>query len=276
LKRFVAILFLLLPAFLQAQADTGLQVLRTIPVQATDFAVDNLDNLYLLTTGNTLKKYNAAGDSAGVYNDVRRFGRVSAMDVSNPLKLVLFYKDYATIALLDRFLSLKGSIDLRRSNILQASAAATSYDSHIWVFDAVENKLKKIDDKGKLLLETVDFRQLFNVNVQPQLILDQDQWVYLYDSTAGLYVFDHYGSFHKKYDIKGWNSFRVFNKNFLGARAGGLSLYVPQKAGTVQDYQFPSAMGTFQRYLVGNTQLFALGKDTVTIYQYPSWLRANQ
>lgn len=273
--RIIILCLLLSGSQAWGQADSNFRVMRTIPVKATDFAVDNLDNLYVVTERNTLKKYHANGDSAGVYNDVRRFGRLHALDVSNPLKLLLFYKEFSTVVILDRFLAMKGALDLRRSNMVQVSAAATSYDNNIWVFDALESKLKKVDDNGRVLLETVDFRQLFGETILPQTIIDQDQWVYLYDPKVGLFVFDRYGSFHKKYAVPGWSAFRVRNKRFIAAGEKGLVLYYPDTF-MEQQYQFPSSFGSFNRYMISNTKLFALGKDSVTVYGIPAPFVVNQ
>lgn len=274
MKRITLIIgFVLQALLLQAQRDTAIRLVRTLPLQATDFAVDPLDNLYIVTANNTLKKFNANGDSSGVFNDVRRFGRLHAIDVSNPLKLLLFYKEFSTIAILDRFLALKGVADLKRMNMVQVSAVGSSYDNHIWLFDALENKLKKVDDNGKLLLETVDWRQLFNTTIVPQTIVDQDQWVYLYDPKAGLYVFDHYGTFRRKYDIFDWNALHIRNGIFTGIVTNGLRRMDAQRYPLLQEYQFPSSFGSFDRYLVGNTQLFTIAKDSVSIYMLPGSLR---
>lgn len=64
--------------------------------------------------------------------------------------------------MLDRFLNVVNTIDLRKQNIFQAKAIGQSYDNKIWVYDEMENKLKKIDEDGKLLQETPDFRLIFN------------------------------------------------------------------------------------------------------------------
>jgi hypothetical protein len=162
-----------------SQADTSFKLIKTFPGQIADAAIDNLDNIYILTETDQLKKYNAAGDSLAVYNNVRRFGKVYSIDVSNPLKVLLYYKDFAGIVILDRLLAVRSTIDLRRKNILQVTAMGQSYDNNIWVFDAFDNKLKKIDEEGNILLETPDFRQALGQAVTPQQIIDQNKQVYL-------------------------------------------------------------------------------------------------
>jgi hypothetical protein len=250
----------------RAGAQDSFRLLRTVPIQATDFAVDQLENLYLLTSGGLLKKYGPAGDSVATFNNVRRFGKVHGLDVSNPLRPLLFYKDFSTIVLLDRFLAQKAVLDLRRQGIAQASAASNSYDNNIWVFDAVENKLKKLDESGRLLLATPDFRQLFGSAFVPEKIVDQDGGIYLFDPKVGVLLFDYYGTFQKKFPAGSWGSFQVLDRQLVGVQNSALVLF---NTGTFlqRQYQFPSSFGSFQRYLVSNSKLFALGKDSVSIYK---------
>jgi hypothetical protein len=251
----------------RGQGDTVFRLQRTVNVAAVDLAVDPFDNLYIVTGADQLKKFGPAGDSLAVYNDVKRYGKLYSLDVSNPLKLLLFYRDFASIVVLDRLLTPQGVLDLRRHGMGQVSAAGSAYDNNIWVFDALDGKLKKLDLAGRVLLETVDFRQLFNVPVQPQKIIDQDGWVYLYDPGFGVYVFDHYGTFRKKYPLPGWTALQVLNGQMVGITPEGLQFF---QAGTLQQrqYQFPSSFGSFNRYLVGNTRLFAMGKDSVSVYSF--------
>jgi len=86
MKRFVVnIFFLILSLNILAQADTAFKFIRTIKGDIENFAVDDLDNIYLLNSRNQLKKLNANGDSVAIFNDVKRFGKAWSIDVSNPL-----------------------------------------------------------------------------------------------------------------------------------------------------------------------------------------------
>ena len=145
-----------------AQQIAQHKLIASIKGDVVDFAVDNLDNIYVLTTTDQLKKYTANGDSAAVFNYVKKFGKVSLIDASNPLKVLLFYKDFSTIVVLDRLFAVRNIIDLRKLNIFQVNTIGRSYDNNIWLYDETDNKLKKIDDEGKILMETADFRLLFD------------------------------------------------------------------------------------------------------------------
>jgi hypothetical protein len=256
---------LLLSILCWAQGDSTFQLVRTIKVAATDIAVDNLNNIYVLTPTDQLKKYNPAGDSISVYNETKRFGKLHSMDASNPLKLLLYYKDFATIVILDRQLSIRSTIDLRRQNITQVSAIGLSYDNNIWVFDAVDNKLKKIDEYGATLSEFTDFRTIFSKSFVPERIIDYNGSVYLYDPAQGVAIFDYYGTLQKKLSITGWKNIAILDKQIIGTDNSTIYTFYTNNL-MERKYQFPSSFGSFTQYLIANTHLFALSKDAVNIY----------
>ena len=208
--RFILIA-IFLPAFASAQNDTALQVLLHLNETVHYASVDNLDNVYLVSASGHIKKLDARGDSVAVYNQQKKYGELTDIDVSNPLKPVLFYKDFSTVVVLDRWLAEQATIDLRGSGILQPAAVGLSHDNQLWVFDSWDNKLKKIDEQGKLLLETTDLRTLFSTAISPQQILRDNGLVYLVDSLHGVYVFDIYGTFKKKLPAPPSSSVGVYN-----------------------------------------------------------------
>jgi hypothetical protein len=152
---------------------------RQLKGSFTSFTADNLGNLYVLTTENQLKKFNVRGDSMGVFNDVRRYGKLSQINATNPLRTVLFYRDFRTIVVLDRLMNTVNTIDLRRLNIFQVRVVAPAYDNNVWVFDEQESKLKKVGEDGRLLSETADLRLVLDEAPIPQRIFDQNGYVYL-------------------------------------------------------------------------------------------------
>lgn len=250
-----------------AQTDSSFQFVRAISGDIVSFSADNLDNVYLLSSSNQLKELNNNGDSVAVFNDVKKFGKASLVDVSNPLKVLLYYKDFATIVVLDRFLNIRNTIDLRRQNILQVRAIGQSYDNKIWLYDEVENKLKKIDEDGKLLMETPDFRQLFGIAPAPQKIFDQDKYVYIYDSTQAVFVFDYYGAFKNKIPISGWQNFKVAGKYIFGSKDNKLFRY-NIKTFMTDEWKMPDELFSSKSFNFSSSRLYALKKDSIEIYSF--------
>ena len=256
-----------------AQTDTTFRLIKTMKGDIVDFTVDNLDNVYILTSRNQIKKFNANGDSVAIYNDIKKFGQATLVDVSNPLKILLYYKDFATVVMLDRFLNAVNSIDLRKQNIFQAKAVGQSYDNKIWVYDEIENKLKKVDEDGKVLQETPDFRLLLGTAPSPIKIFDENRYVYVYDSIFGVYVFDYYGALKNNILIDHWQNFKVAGKYMFGSRSDSLFRY---SLSTFQadKWKMPEAIFKSRAFNFSSTRLYALRKDeetkgnTILIYSF--------
>ena len=263
-KVFIILSFLSSCLASKAQQDSCCKLIAAIKGNVVDFTVDNLDNVYVLNSNDQLKKYNANGDSVAIFNNVKRFGKVSTIDASNPLKVLLYYKDFSTIVILDRLMNQQNVIDLRKQNIFQPSVVALSYDNNIWLFDEGNGKLKKIDDNGKLLLETADFRQLFDASPNLETINDQEGLVYLYDPRLSVFVFDYYGALKNKILINRWNNFKVVEKFIYGTNNDTLHRY------NINTFFYDDFKIDAIRYSIKidftASRLYAFKKDELQIY----------
>jgi hypothetical protein len=269
-KKYIHIVITLL-AGLQAitataQKDSGLVLSRTIPGEYTYFTTDNLDNIYLLTAGNQLKKLNSRGDSAGVFNDVRRFGKLFSMDATNPLKLLLYYQSFATIVVLDRFLNPRNTINLRRQNIFNVKAIAASYDNNIWIFDEGDGKIKKIDDNGDVLQETVDLRMVLDTIPSPAVITDRDAFVYMYDPNKGFYIFDNYGTLKSKIPFLQWKNVEVWGGNLYGFTDSSFCRYQPGML-NLKEFALPDFVRNGLQVKASGGKVYVLTKKGVDIYE---------
>lgn len=185
------------------------------------FSVDNLGYVYAVTAkGQQLKKYKPNGDSMSVFNDVRRFGKLTSVNTQNPLRTLLFYKDFRTVVVLNRFLQSVNVLDLRKLNLFQVKQVAPSYDNHIWIYDEQDSKLKKISEAGKILMETADLRIAVEDSPSPDRIIDQNGFVYLYDRSKGIFVFDYYGALKGKMALVDWDNVQVSGQTILGTKEG--------------------------------------------------------
>ena len=240
-----------------AQTDSAFIFNKIIPGEFSFFTVDNLVNIYLVNTNDQLKKINMNGDSAGVFNNVRKYGKLFSIDATNPLKLLLYYKNFSTIVVLDRFLNVRNTINLVKKNIFKVNAIATSYDNNIWLFDEGDSKLKKIDDNGDVMMETVDFRNLFDTVPSPVQITDQDGFLYLYDPARGFYTFDYYGSLKNNMPFLDWKNTEVIGKNLYGFGGGNFYQY---QSGSLKllTYPVPSFFKNALQVKVANGKVYLL------------------
>lgn len=267
MKHFLTILCLLIITFAHAQKDSAFLLVRTYSGDIAGAAIDNLDNLYVVSSTGQLRKFNNRGDSVGVFNGIRNYGKLQAIDVTNPLKPLLFYKDFSTVVILNRLLASRTSLDFRRHNVLQPTAIGLSYDNNIWVFDQYDNKLKKLDEAGNNLLETADFRQLFNQTFTPQKIINDGGFVYLADSAAGVFVFDNYGAFKRKIALKNWRNLDVWGGKLVRLGGDAVMVYNPDTF-IEQTQKFPAAFTPYLHSFTTHNKLITFSSDSLRIYRF--------
>lgn len=267
MKQIFTIILCFVMASAFTQKDSSFLLLRTYSGDIAHVALDNLDNLYIVSSTGQLKKLNNRGDSVGLFNGIRNYGKLHAIDVTNPLKPLLFYKDFSTVVILDRFLANRTSIDLRRYNILQPTAVGLSYDNNIWVFDQYDNKLKKIDEAGNTLLQTTDFRQLFSQTLSPQKIINDNGLVYLADSARGVFVFDNYGAYKRTLLPKGWQgNLEVWDGRLIRLGNNEIVVYNPTTFNE-QSRKFSTKFMPYLHSFTNHHKLVTFSKDSVHIYR---------
>lgn len=253
---------------LYAQNDSMFRFFKKIDFPVFSFAVDNIGELYLITPDNQLKKYNEKGDSVGVFNQVTQYGKLAYVDAQNPWKTILYYKNFSTIVLLDKYLNIVTAINLNKQNIFRVQAVTTSYDNNIWLFDEQDNKLKKIDDNGNILSETVDFRLLFDETPDPEWIIDRDGFVYLYDPQKGIYIFDYYGSFKNKLTFLHWTDIEVIGNSIYGFDKKNLYKYTPPLP-DFSTYPLPSELQNNSSIKFRNHKMYVLKNNQLSVFYLP-------
>ena len=253
--------------FAQAQSDTTFRLKQVYQATIENFTADNLGNLYIITPTGQLKKLGPNGDSLAVFNEVRRYGTPSSMDVTNPLKMLLYYKDFSTVVMLDRFLNRVNTVDLRALSIFQAKAIGLSYDNNIWVFDDQAAKLKKVGDDGRLLMETVDLRQAMDFVPAPEKILDQDGFVYLYDPEKGMFIFDYYGTLKNKLPVLSLRDVQVIGKTMAGRQQDKFIRYT---LGTLelQESTLPPEIRDAEQIRIMPQGIYVLNGDRIELYSF--------
>ena len=112
-----------------------------------------------------------------------------------------------------------------------------------------------------------DFRLIVDTAPSPQFIVDQNRLVYLYDSLKGVYLFDYYGAFKNRIQLKGWTDFTVIGNVMFGRDAGMLYRY---ESGTLnlQNYPIPVAMRDAQKIKITPGSLYVLRNNRLEVFSY--------
>ena len=97
---------------LTSMAQLELVLVDSFKCEGSIVESDGLGHLYVVD-GSTLKKYNTKGENLK-QNSLSQYGEITAIDMSNALKYVVFFGDFQQVLFLDNELDQRTSkIDLR-------------------------------------------------------------------------------------------------------------------------------------------------------------------
>ncbi len=195
---FFSFLLLLSSHFLKAQKKA--YHIRTTPIDATTFiGVDSFQNVYTLK-GKAFYKNNQEN-----YQNLN-LGEIFSIDIRNPFKIVLFYKNFNTVILLDNRLNEieKIQFDFNISFAVKASSNA------LWLFNQETRRLENFNYKKQ---ETTIFSPpFFGKNIRN--IKGDLNNVFLHCRDAVI-VYDYLGNISNEYSIPETARFEVSENRFV-------------------------------------------------------------
>lgn len=200
---------------------------NSIEFKGRAFTTDQTGSYYEIYS-NQIIKIGKNGQRQFTYSN-NILGEISSVDVSNPMKIVVFFKDFSKVVVLDNTLTEQGGVlDLNEISLEETSLVCTSYNNGIWYYNPVKFQLTRIENTINITNTSANISTLLNKNIQPNFLVEFNNRVYLNDSTQGVLVFDIYGTYLKTLPIFGLTTFQVKEKYLL---------YVNQ-LGQIETYDF--------------------------------------
>ena len=200
--------FIIVFAIFSFTADDTLKTLFTIKIKTDSFTTDNLGNTYVIK-GDEIKKYSQTGDLLKIFSN-NTTGKIASVDATNPLRILIFYKDFATIILLDDLLSQNGnSMNLLDYGLEQSDLICNSFNNGIWFFNRQNMELVRLDESFKPVVNTGNLNRLLRTDLKPNFMIEYNGYVYLNNPDEGILAFDIYGTYYKTISVKGLQHFQV-------------------------------------------------------------------
>jgi hypothetical protein len=251
----------------RAHAADSVRIIRSIPIEARMIAMDELGNTYAVRNDNVLIRYDKQGDSTGFYRGVLN-GDITAVDVTNPLRILLYYAAYTKVVLLDRMLSELSVIDLRRQQILTSTAVATSSDGKLWVYDPFNARLIKMDEAGEIIRTSNDLRQQIDFVPTPVFMLERDRRVYVSDLSRGVIVFDQFANYISTLPLMPVERLQAFDQQLV-YRIGNVLHSYDMKSFSAREFPLPKAADHILDATLGPNTLSVLYQHKLVIYPWP-------
>ncbi len=166
-----------------------------------DYKVDRIGNVYFYDAKNILTKYETNIQRYTKFADLKS-GKISSIDVSNPLRVVVFYADQAIVKFLDVNLTEINSLQIRNKYPDGwVSSIASSNNNGLWMYDNLNRRLLKLDDQLNVIFQSGDLYLVLSKKINPHVIIEYGDELFLADKKNGIFVFDLFGGYKKTIPI---------------------------------------------------------------------------
>lgn len=235
---------------------------RTLALKCAYFTTDDLGNFYTVEKG-AIHKYNSSGEKIKSYS-VKNFGTVHSIDASNPLRILVFFKDFARILILDSQLSPNGeALRLENYSLEQSDLACTSFNNGMWFYNRQNAELVRLNENLNKEIVTGNLNRLLNKELHPHYLLESNGYVFLKDAKVGILVFDIYGSFYKTLPILNENNFQVKDQVVLYHQNDSLKSFAVK---TLEEATIAAPVKKFNSFNLSGQKYYFLRNDSLHVF----------
>ena len=227
---------------------------------AQSIAVDPQGNIYAVNDA-TLNKYAPDGTPLYTYHD-NLLGHISSIDVDNPLKIMLFYRDAGFIVFLNDKLSPIGDkVNLFFKGYTTIGLATYSTKNELILYDESNTDLILMDfyfsEKERIHYDFTEFQPIQLTNVNEKITVMQDP-------RQGVFFFDNFGTFDKNIAITSELPIQIVKDNILYVKDNQLNRYNFQRLDQQQLCEIPEEV---IQVLVYQDKIILLDDKSIKIIQ---------
>lgn len=224
-KAFSIVSFLTISLF-SFSASSQIDSVR-LNFKPNEIYIDHLNHLYFINENATILKTSLQLDS--LYTLETKSNQISYLDVSNPLRVLALSEGQNKIVFLDKTLTpIQDPIQLDLLNIPFVNAAAISRDNNFWVFNNQTQQLKKINQQSEVIISSQQLNIILNDNFEANQIIEDQNKVFLIDSTKGVCSFDFFGTFQFHYNQIKPSKLLIHKNRFVYLERGEMYVFDPQ------------------------------------------------
>ncbi|MCF6297079.1 MAG: hypothetical protein L3J08_03710 [Flavobacteriaceae bacterium] len=213
--RFFIIILITLFFELSYSQELETKLINTFDLKADIFCgIDDLNSIYYIKNNIFYKKSNKKILNYSNFS----LGEITSVDIHNSFKIVLFYKNFNSIIILDNNLNeLTNKIDFTKetlfNNIILVSHTS---ENNLWLF-ADDNKLHLFDFKNKLEKIKAQPISFYQENFIPKLLKSTYKNIWVLGET-GVIQINEYGNFINYFEIEQLDFILPFQKGFISIK----------------------------------------------------------
>ena len=254
MKYFFCLLFLL--CYSQTKPIIETTLLDKTPINDNSLiGVDNFNYSYFLIDNSLIKKNQ---NQILNYNNLQ-LGPVESVDIFNPLKINVFYKDFNSVVILDNRLAEIYKIDFNANKSYKnVTHVSTGYDNTIWVFNQDTQQLELFDYRS-------NFTKTKTLPVESMVLDLKSNYNYCWLLTKDyLYTFNYFGINILKKKNQGFSSVFNYNENLVLKKDNKL-FFLKNNATEPVEIQLPKLL--INAFFVNNETLYIYDNEFLYKYQ---------
>lgn len=257
-KFFIPALLIVLCSF-SIPSDGVVRV--KFPEKDSKIKTDGFGNIYIIHN-DKVSKYNALGVFQKAFS-TKRYGKIDFLDATNPLKILVYFKDFQQLLFLDNQLTASSDmISLESIGYEQTSLVCSSANNSFWLFDKQNNELVRFNQESKILVKTGNLKRILDIDFNPNYLQEHNGYVYLNCPIEGIMVFDIYGTYVKTIPLKNLTEFNIINSNVYYFENKTLKEYQSQTFNTIAK-QFTDSL--LQTVYWQNNKFYKVYSDSLVV-----------
>jgi hypothetical protein len=186
-------------------------------------------------------------------------GEIASVDLLNPLRISVFYKEANTVVILDNRLNELKRISFDQlTDFKMVDYCTTANDQSLWVFNADLQELEIFNyDRERIELETLP--------VSKPILDQKSNFNFCWLQTAtGFQQYNIYGSLIKEVNIQ-FDNLEVHKNSVLLLNKSGTSYYFNYKDDEVRTIKLPQIK--FNQVHLNSEKLYLYNGKMISIYQ---------
>jgi hypothetical protein len=177
------------------------ELVKELSIVADFVKIDAISKLHFVKNDNEIVTYDIEKDKEIFTYSNKRSGKISTLDITNPLNILAFSAEYQQITILDRTLNPTATYSLLDYNINQCAAISIANENNIWIFDAIKRQLYKFSTTSKSLDVFDYFRYYLKDDEIPNQMVFSDNNFYLNIKGKFVLKLDMFGTIEKKIPV---------------------------------------------------------------------------
>jgi len=220
--------------------------------------IDQMGILYLIK-GLEVIKLDKKGSVLNRYSN-NILGDITHIDVSNPLQILLFYRDQSQIVFLDNTLSeQKQGISALHVSDAYITQSCNSNNGGFWVYNATNLELQKRDKSSGLSSSSNNLSLVVGENIEPTFLKESNNIIQVLTDSA-LFLFDNKVNFIKKLPLKG-RRFLNYHHEIFTSQEQHYIYFLDTQTFENKKYYIPYAMDSAQIYSTHHFVYLLEGKN---------------